>query len=162
MDVANESEAGPVVVVLGAFASELEKLIDQKKVHITENPNWQEGIASSIHTGLETLKRVALLSEAVILMVCDQPYLETEILNELIATQKRTGKPIVACRYGNTIGTPALFHRSLFAELLELKGDKGAKAIIESHMDNVETIAFHRGEIDIDTEDDYEGLVASS
>lgn len=162
MDVAHESEAGPVIVVLGAFASELEKLLDEKKIHITENPNWIEGIASSIHTGLETLKRVALLSEAVILMVCDQPFLETEILNELIATQKRTGKPIVACRYGNTLGTPALFHRSLFAELLELKGDKGAKAIIEKHIDDVEAVPFDKGAIDIDTEDDYIRLMASS
>ncbi len=158
VDIAKDSEAGPVIVVLGAGASELEKLIDEKNLHIVENKEWQEGIASSIRCGLNTLKRVALLSDAVILMVCDQPHIDTTIINELIDTQKKTGKPIVASRYGNTTGTPVLFFKSLFAELLELEGDKGAKKLIDKYPAELATISFPLGEIDIDTEEDYQAL----
>lgn len=158
VDTANDSDAGPVIVVLGAFADEVEKEIDQKKVHIAFNEEWEEGIGSSIRTGMLTLKRVALLSEAVILMVCDQPFIEASLLNRLIETQKNTGRPIVACRYENAIGTPALFHQQLFAELLELKGDKGARSIIEKYRSDTALVDFEKGIIDIDTEKDYEDL----
>ena len=158
VDIANDSDASPVIVVLGAGAAELEKMIDEKKLHIVENEEWQEGIASSIRCGMNTLKRVALLSDAVILMVCDQPHIETSVINELIATQKKTGKPIVASRYGDTMGTPVLFFKSMFAELLELEGDKGAKKIIDKYPTELAAIAFPLGELDIDTEEDYKTL----
>lgn len=158
VDTANDSEASPVIVVLGAHARELEELVDEKKLHVVENKEWNEGMASSIRCGLNTLKRVALLSDGVILMVCDQPYLDAGIINELIATQKRTGKPIVACQYGNTAGTPVLFYKTLFSELLELQGDKGAKKVMEKYTENMVTVPFAGGEIDIDTEEDYTAL----
>ena len=72
--------------------------------------------------------------------------------------QKETGKPIVACNYGEAIGPPALFHRSLFNELMQLKGDAGARKIIQQHSDDVATILFTKGKIDIDTNEDYEAL----
>lgn len=158
VDIANDSQAAPLIVVLGAHAKDLEKEIDEKKLHIVENKDWQEGMSSSIRCGLQALKRVALLSDAVILMVCDQPYINPSILNDLIAMQKKTGKPIVASKYGNTLGTPVLFFKSLFPELLELKGDKGAKMIIEKYVDELATVPFEKGNIDIDTEDDYRAL----
>ncbi len=157
-DTANDSEAGPVIVVLGAHAEELEKLIDQKKLHIVENKDWQEGLSSSIRCGLQTLKRVALLSDGVILMVCDQPFINPGILNDMIASQKKTGKGIIACQYDNAVGTPVLFYKKYFPELLELKGDKGAKMIIEKFAADLATVTFEKGSIDIDNEDDYRAL----
>lgn len=88
VDIANDANADPVIVVLGANAESLEKIVDEKKVHIVENKEWKEGMASSIRCGLNTLMQVAPLSDSVILMVCDQPYISASLLNELIATQK--------------------------------------------------------------------------
>lgn len=158
VDAANDADANPVIVVLGANAALLEKEIDEKKVHIVENKEWKEGMASSVRCGLNTLIHIAPSSDAVIIMVCDQPFVSSALLNELIATQKKTGKPIVTSQYENAIGPPALFCKSIFSELLELKGDAGAKKIMEQRGSDVAAVLFKQGSIDIDTEADYKAL----
>ena len=159
VDTANDADANPVVVVLGANAALLEKIIGEKKVHIVENKEWKEGMASSIRCGLNILMNIAPSSDAVILMVCDQPHVSASLLNELIAKQKNTGKPIVTSQYENTFGPPAIFYKTIFQELMQLKGDAGARKIIVQHSNDSATVLFTQGNIDIDTEEDYKALV---
>jgi molybdenum cofactor cytidylyltransferase len=132
--------------------------VDQQKVHLAINTEWPEGMASSIRLGLNTLLQVASSSDGVILMVCDQPYVTPSLLNDLIKAHMDTSKPIVTCSYGNTYGPPTLFHKSLFTELLQLKGDTGARKIVQQHANDVGVISFPQGIIDIDTQSDYEKL----
>ena len=159
VDTANDTDANPVIVVLGANATMLDKEINEKKVHITENTEWGEGMASSVRCGIKTLMQIAPYSDAAIIMVCDQPFVSPALLNELIAAQKNTGKAIVTSQYNNAIGPPALFHKTVFPGLLELKGDAGARKIIEKRKTDVATVSFDKGEIDIDTEADYKALL---
>ncbi len=91
-------------------------------------------------------------------MLVDQPYITSALLTDLVEIQKQTGKPMAACEYETITGTPALFHRSLFSELLNLKGDKGAGKILQQRWNEVATIPFPLGRLDIDTEDDYRAL----
>ncbi len=56
------------------------------------------------------------------------------------------------------MGTPALFDKTIFASLLKLKGDTGAKKIMKKNPDQVAVVDFPLGNIDIDTEEDYESL----
>ena len=91
-------------------------------------------------------------------MLCDQPFVTSNLLNELLTAHHNTGKPIVACGYDNTYGPPVFFQRSLFPELLQLKGDVGARGVIRQHPDDVEVIPFPEGTIDVDTEADYARL----
>lgn len=158
VDTANDTDANPVIVVLGANAALLEKEIDEKKVHIVVNKEWQEGMASSIRCGLNTLLHIAPSSGAAILMVCDQPFVSAPLLNELISKQKNTGKQIVASQYQNTVGPPALFDKIIFPELMKLKGDAGARKVVERHSSDTTTVLFTGGNIDIDTEADYKAL----
>lgn len=158
VDMANDADADPVIVVLGANAAVLEKEIDEKKVHIVENKEWQEGMASSIRCGLNTLLHIAPSADAVILMVCDQPFVSASLLNELIATQKNTGKLIVSSHYEGVNGPPALFHKTIFTELLKLKGDAGARKILEQHSNDTTTVLFTKGSVDIDTEEEYKAV----
>ena len=158
VDTANETDANPVIVVLGANATQLEKELDEKKVHIVENNEWKEGMASSIRCGVETLQHIAPSADGVILMVCDQPHVSSSLLNELITLQKKTARPVITSQYKDAVGPPALFHRSVFPELLELNGDAGARKIVEKYKDKLATVSFEKGTIDIDTEDDYKAL----
>ena len=158
VDTANDAEANPVIVVLGANATLLEKEIDEKKVHIVENKEWEEGMASSIRCGLNTLLQIAPSADAVILMVCDQPFVSASLLNELITTQKNSGKLIVSSQYENAIGPPALFYKTIFPELMDLKGDAGARKIVEQHSNDTTTVLFTKGSIDIDTEEEYKAI----
>ena len=95
-------------------------------------------------------------------MLCDQPFVSSAVLNNLIKTHAETGKPIVISNYGETTGPPAFFHQSFFGELMQLKGDEGARKIIKHHTNELETILFPKGSIDIDRKEDYESLVSPS
>jgi molybdenum cofactor cytidylyltransferase len=155
IEAALASRAQTVVVVLGANADQLQREINNEKVQVFVNKKWEEGMASSISCGVSAFDD---LVEGIILMVCDQPYVTADLLNELIETHQKSGKQIVACSYGHTFGPPVFFHRSLFGELLQLKGDVGARNIVKQHSDLVETIPFPKGTVDIDTEADYQEL----
>jgi molybdenum cofactor cytidylyltransferase len=156
--VANESEASPVVLILGANSELLEKEVEGKKIHIASNNEWNEGMSSSVRYGINTLMQIAPGSDAAIIMVCDQPFVTSALLNELIVTQQKTGKPIVTSQYETAVGPPALFHKTVFPELLQLKGDAGARKIIEQRRTEIATVLFTKGIVDIDTEDDYKAL----
>jgi len=152
------AKADAVVVILGKNADLFKNEIDNEKVRVAINKNWEEGMASSVRLGLDTLLKIKPYMDAVIFMVCDQPYISSLILNELITAQQKTTKQIVTCNYGETIGPPALFHKKYFRELAKLKGDVGARNIIQQNMNDVTTILFPEGKIDIDSEEDYEAL----
>ena len=152
------SNADAVVVILGKDANLFKKEIDERKVRVAINSSWEEGMASSVRLGLDILFNAKPYIDAVIIMVCDQPHISSSILNQLIITQQRTTKQIVTSNYGNSIGPPALFHKKYFEELVKLSGDTGARKIIQRNMNDVATILFPEGDIDIDTEEDYEKL----
>ena len=158
IDMAIDSVTDPIIVVIGANASLVQKVIEHKKIHIVENKNWTEGMASSIRCGIGMLTQISPSAEGAILMVCDQPFVSSTLLNNLVSTHKSTGKPIVTSKYQNVIGPPTLFHKTIFSELMNLTGDTGAKKIVEKHITDVETVQFDAGIIDIDTEEDYRAL----
>lgn len=158
VDVALASAARPVVVVLGAKHDIIAEEINDKSIHIVVNDDWQEGIASSIRSGLSAITNLAPAVSAVVLAVCDQPFLSAKVIDALVNQHALTGKSIVAASYGETLGTPVLFDSTMFAGLSSLTGDTGAKAMIKRHFDKVSTVNFPEGSLDIDTDDDFASL----
>jgi molybdenum cofactor cytidylyltransferase len=151
-----DSIARPVIVVLGFEAEKIKDNIDGAQVIV--NPDWQEGMSSSIRCGIQALDRADPSAEGTIILVSDQPYITSALLNELVTEHRKTGEPIVASSYDNTLGVPALFHKSIFAMLLQLKGDAGAKSIIQQHSGDVGMVTFSKGGVDIDTKEDLNEL----
>ena len=147
-----------MVVVLGANADQHKKKIAHLPVEIITNTEWKKGMGSSLKTGLEHVLKSRPETGAVLVMVCDQPLLTSAHLAALRDVHKNTSSQIVASRYGNTIGVPAIFDRILFSEILKIKDAQGAKAIIESHTEFVNTIDWEAGHLDIDTPDDLKLL----
>ena len=97
--------------------------------------------------------------EKIIITVCDQPFVSSSLFQQLYQTQNKSVQHIVACAYADTIGTPALFTQKYFDALMSLQGDEGAKKILLANKDDVATIDFPQGNIDIDTQKDYEDLL---
>ena len=157
IDTAKQSAVQSVIVVLGSSADIILKETDISGVHVVKNEDWQSGMASAIRSGIQALQ-MPPNTDTVILMVCDQPFVTADLLNNLMKKHTETGKPIIASHYGDTIGAPALFYKQFFAELMELKGDAGAKKIMIQHNDLLASITFPKGSIDIDTIDDYNAL----
>jgi molybdenum cofactor cytidylyltransferase len=159
IDEALAGGAQQVFVVLGSGGEKISEEIIKKQAKVLYNKNWEEGIASSIREGLQQSLLLSENADAMILMVCDQPYVNAALLKNLVRHHVESGKPIVASQYKDTLGTPVFFHKSFFPELLKLKGDTGAKKILMDNRDQVQAVRFPLGDIDIDNMADYKMLL---
>jgi molybdenum cofactor cytidylyltransferase len=158
METATDVAPDTVCVVLGSNATLIRATLGKYKTCILENKEWQEGIASSIRYGLDHLVSKNADLNAVLFMTCDQPFVSTEILSQMIEVYHTSTGKIVAASYGDSLGVPALFDRSFFPALTKLTNDTGAKKIILENMEQVVSIPFPAGMIDIDTYADYKAL----
>lgn len=147
-----------VAVVTGAWQTQVENEAAGQDVLVFHNPEWESGMASSIRTGLGGLCKKYPELDAVILAVCDQPFLKEPNLTSLIREYILSDKGMVASSYNDTLGTPVLFSSHYFPALMELQGQEGAKKIILSHADDSSSVDFPGGETDIDTREDYDIL----
>lgn len=148
----------PVVVVTGANAELCRRELDQLEVREAFNPNWATGMASSIRAGIGELVSMEPDVAAAVLLLCDQPHVNSIVISNLVAAHHTTGRPVIASAYGGSFGVPALFSRTLFAELTDLNGTSGAKEIIKRHAADAHLLPFPQGEVDIDTPQDLSQL----
>ena len=157
--IALSTKPSIAIVVLGSNKKEHRKVIEDLPVEIIYNPDWQKGMGNTLKAGLNQLLKIDRETEAVILLVCDQPLLTTRKIQELKEKSELTKAPIVACAYANTFGVPALFDKVMFQSLLSLPDDQGAKKVIEQNLSQVSVIPFPEGVVDIDRPEDYENFI---
>lgn len=149
-----------VVVTLGARFEIVRREIEDLPVVVVENKDWKLGMSGSIRVGLKRLTEATDDLSAVIVMVCDQPFVDENLLDKIVAKFKETDALVVACAYQNTLGVPALFHRNLFPEVFALDAeDAGAKRLIKKYEAQAAIVSFPEGAFDVDTPEDYEKLL---
>lgn len=158
IDIAEESLSCVNLVVLGAYKDEIKRNINFQSCKIIINENWSAGLSSSMKVGLSAMIENHAVDQ-IIIMLSDQPFVNKELVDLMIKTQLESGKGIVACRYGDTLGVPVLYTRKYFQELLQLKEKEGAKKVIFNHLEDCEIIDFEHGKIDIDTQEDYDNFL---
>ena len=149
----------PVVVVTGAHAELSRRELEGLGVREVFNPYWETGMASSVRAGVEALAGAD--ADGVVLMLCDQPHVTAEVISGLVAAHRATPRSVVASAYGGGFGVPALFGRTLFAELAQLEGAAGARQVIKRHASEAHFLPFPGGETDVDTPDDFSRLTAN-
>ena len=155
MSAAEDLKFSAKMLVLGANAEEIEKSLSKGDFVIIYNNLWEEGMASSIREGIRNLPKD---TEHAIIMVCDQPLVEPAILTKLIERQLRTKTDATFSEYAGNIGVPAIFSKTVFSELAQLKGDQGARKLIAQNKLDYKTIQFESGVFDVDTEADVQRL----
>jgi molybdenum cofactor cytidylyltransferase len=161
------SSAVSVFVVLGANSEEIRQAVDFDRCQLLENTGWPEGMSTSIVVALKCIQEQLPETIAVLLVMGDQPWVTESHLAKIIAKHESTGLPVVVsqfCAKGSDEkipGPPALFARELFADLLKLEGDAGARAVVMANAARMATVDFPLGTIDIDTETDYASLLAA-
>jgi molybdenum cofactor cytidylyltransferase len=165
--VAIETRYRPVVVVLGARAEALRAEVETKDALVVVNEAWAEGMSSSIRTGLGALRASTSSEvEAAVVLLCDQPFITSDIVKQLVEAYRARRVMLVASEYEmrgeRTHGVPALFGRALFSELMELRGAEGAKRIITRHAADAAFIDVPAAAFDVDTPDDYRALQNNS
>ncbi|RZS97586.1 nucleotidyltransferase family protein [Cecembia calidifontis] len=155
---AKTSHAAHFVVILGANAALIQEKLDMGQIQFLVNPDWKTGMSASMRLGLSFLKEKYQV-DAVLIILADQPFADSALLNELIDQYYKTKKGIIAASYKNTLGVPALFDKKYFPELLLLSEKEGAKKIIFAHREDTVPIDFPLASVDIDTEEDYKELL---
>lgn len=143
-----------VVVVTGYGAEQVEEALGDRPVRTVFNPDWQAGQSSSVAAGLRGLGPQV---SAALFILADQPAVQPETIDLLIARHRQTLAPVVAPLYtGGQRGNPVLFDRRTFPELLALQGDTGGRVLLNRYGQQVEQVVVDqpvpRG---IETMDDY-------
>ncbi|HEX8078421.1 MAG TPA: NTP transferase domain-containing protein [Chthoniobacterales bacterium] len=156
---ATEAGCDPVVVVIGETSDAIRAELPSVSSIVVENQQWQLGPGTSIRHGVGELPDSV---DAVVLLACDQPFVEAAVVRRLIDEHEKSGRPIVASSYANTLGVPALFGRSCFEALLTLPESAGAKSLILSRRRDVTAVKFEEGSLDIDTAEDAARLATLS
>ncbi len=155
---AKNASLEPVICVTGYQSERITKSITGLGISIVYNKNWREGMGTGIATGIKQL--VLSDVDSVILAVSDQPHVSADLFGTMQVLKEQSGKRIVACSYAGTLGTPVLFGKDYFNQLKSLSGNQGAKNIVKLNMTDVCPVEFDKGNIDIDTKEDYENLIS--
>ena len=150
-ELAIEAHPERIYVVTGAIEKDIKDELAGLPVTILHNKDWEEGSASSISQGIASLSADGLTGA--LLMTCDQVKLTSELLRSLTHAYINGNAGICCSAYGNELGIPALFDSRYFESLTALRGDKGAKKIIENAPDKI-IIPFPEGGLDIDRPED--------
>lgn len=158
-EVALASRCKDVFLVIGAAAEAVRREVSELDLEVVENRRWETGLAGSIRVGVEAVQAARPGLDAAILVPVDQPRLDTALLNRLIGVFDESERGIVACTYAGTVGPPALFSRRHFADLIALRGDRGAKSVLESHQTELARVPFPEGATDLDTPEDWERFI---
>lgn len=147
--VALDAGSGRVLVVLGAEAERVRAAIEDLDLAIVVNPDWREGLASSLRAGVAEVERIAPDARGLIVLPADQPRMPALHLRRIDEAQRRSSATVVASDYGDHRGPPAYFGHRHFAALKALRGDAGARELLQ--VDGVETVAAPAGsDLDLD------------
>jgi len=153
LDSVRGSRCDEIVVVLGEAAERVGAEAAGDRVR------YGEGMGTSLAAGIAALGPQC---EAAVVLLGDQPCVTAGMIDALIDAHRRTGKPIVASRYGSVIGAPTLIGRALFPEARRLAGDSGGRVLIQQHPDLVDEVRFPpAAAADVDTPEEFARLRAA-
>ena len=131
------TEVAETIVVIPCNARAIRSAVCDLEVVVVENAESDEGMASSIRAG------VAASAGDVLLLVCDQPGVTAQHLRALAGT----GAALAASGYDDgAFGIPALFAAHFRSELLSLRGDTGARGVLNAHRDQLAIVPLARAE----------------
>ena len=152
-----ELEPASVMVVTGSASQAVNDHLSGLPVQIVHNPRWEEGVAGSLAAGVKNLPAEI---EGVLIMLCDQWQVTLADLQELVRVWNADISQITAACWHDegqqVIGPPAIFPKAQFEVLTALKGDRGARAVIEKHRKHASFVAMENARFDLNEPSDLE------
>ena len=158
IDVSDSLEFDTKILVLGARKDEIESEIDLKGHELEINENWEEGMSTSIRKGVLRSQELENELDHIVILLSDQPFVSKDRIEELIQVQLDKNSQATFSEYAGDLGVPAIFSAEVFYDLKELKGDQGAKKLIQDLNLDYEIVKFEMGNFDVDTAEDVELL----
>ena len=129
--IAREGGCDPIWIVTGAHQEQVCAACDLPDVKFVQNPQWSSGIGSSVAIAARQALEHSSTS-ALLLLTVDQIRLDVAVVERLVESFNTGNRGIVACRYGGTVGIPAIFDREHFQPLTKLSGSRGAKSYLQN------------------------------
>lgn len=160
-EAALETSLRPVVVVVGAHKKEVVPELERLGVTIIDNSKWEDGLASSMTIGLAGLYMMHKGLTGAVVLVCDQPYVNPELIEYLVRRLHDSGKKAVVCRYGENWGFPVLIGSSFFSEITHLTGENDVTEVLKNYEKELDFVDFDKGNVDINTPEDYLNYIKS-
>ena len=152
-------EKTSTLCVLGAHAAEIKKKVDLSNVDVTINKDYELGLSSSIISGIKHLQKQKKQFDGIFLLLADQPAIKLAYYQEMVALFSKEKKKIIASRYENRFGVPAIFPKSFIENLLAIKGDKGAKEFLQKNKKEILSPKTLVNLVDIDTPKEYKSYL---
>lgn len=149
-------EKTSTLCVLGAHAAEIKKKVDLSNVDVTINKDYELGLSSSIISGIKHLQKQKKQFDGIFLLLADQPAIKVAYYQEMVALFSKEKKKIIASKYENGFGVPAIFPKSFIKNLLAIKGDKGAREFLQKNKKEILSPKTRVNLVDIDTPKEYE------
>jgi molybdenum cofactor cytidylyltransferase len=151
------------VVVLGHEAEKVMEKLEGKQVKFVKNPNYREGLSTSVRAGVTAVSPMAL---AIMIYLADQPLLEARDVDRLIrafAQARQLNKSIVVPFFHGQRGNPVILDTSYRDAILDVVGDVGCKRVIRRNPDRVFVVEMEADHVvrDVDRIEEFEKLVAS-
>jgi CTP:molybdopterin cytidylyltransferase MocA len=146
-----------IIVVLGAEGERLRSISTAYKTRIVENPDWAEGMSTSVRAGL---RACATDARAAVVCLADQPLVGAEAVERLVEAFQR-GARVAVATYGGEMRNPVLFTKGVWPLLLrEMSGDRGARVFLRHHREIVTEVSCDdvANSADIDTVEDLRRL----
>jgi molybdenum cofactor cytidylyltransferase len=147
-----------VYCVLGANSELIKQEIKSKNVNFIDNKNFQKGLSTSIVEGVKYLEKKY---DTILIMLADQPEVDGNLLSRLIDLHQKNPSQIIATSYKTNKGVPAIFPKSYYNDLKNLKDDVGAKKIINKKLSQVIVLDIDKPLIDLDNPKDYNDYIAN-
>ncbi len=157
LECIGKSKVDEIIAVVGHEKEKIVREISDCGVTILDNPDYQRGMSTSLKTAVECLAKRKDVG-ALLIFTGDMPFIREETINRVIAGYNKTNACIVVPRYQGRRGHPVLLDCELFFELLTVKGDTGARVVLQNHWDEIEWIEVedYGIHLDIDNQETYE------
>jgi len=148
---------GGVHVVVGASADGVRAALAGEAITVVDNPDWARGLSTSLVRGVAVLPPAV---DAVLILLCDQPAITAADLDALIAAWRVEPGLIAAAGFNGRLGPPVIIPRAFWPQLAALRGDQGARSLLEWHTEHT-TVAMPHAALDVDTPEDLARLEAA-
>jgi molybdenum cofactor cytidylyltransferase len=147
----------PIIVVLGAYSEQIWPVIEHYPVTIAVNDKWESGMGSSVACGTTKVELTETEAKGALITLVDQPLIPADHYYSLLENFEPGNEQIVASTSAESwIGVPVLFDKCYFSELKNLRGEKGAKSLIQQYPSRIKTMECNEIINDIDTLKTYQ------
>ncbi len=155
IETAESLTPGEIIVVTGANADSVKRVVQKTSAHCVHNPDWSDGMGGSIAAGASAADKD---SSGLMILLCDQWGIQAQDLQLLARTWLSDTERIVCAETEGRFGPPVIFPSSCFAALNGLTGDHGARSILAAYPHLLSAVPMKNAASDLDTPAQFKAL----